>query len=297
MTFETIELQHGPLRFTALTQGSGPVVLCLHGFPDNARSYRLQLPALANAGYRAVSVHLRGYEPGSIPADGDYTSRAITGDVLAFLDQLGEERVHLVGHDWGAIHAYPIAALAPERFKSLTTLTIPHMGRLLTNMLRHPKQLALSWYVFFFQLRGISEHVVARKDYRFIRMLWRRWSPGWEPPEDELLAVIAGLSQPGVTRAAPGHYREVLGPRAFPLTAAAKKRAMYQVPVPTLVLTGERDGCVDSGVSQSLMHEEDFPSGLKVRQIANAGHFPHQEQPAEVNALLLEWLAQHEHPT
>ena len=61
MSFEQIEFQHGPLRFTGLAQGSGPVVLCLHGFPDCARSYRLQLPALAKAGYRAVSVHLRGY--------------------------------------------------------------------------------------------------------------------------------------------------------------------------------------------------------------------------------------------
>jgi pimeloyl-ACP methyl ester carboxylesterase len=297
MSFEQVAFQHGPLRFTGLAQGSGPVVLCMHGFPDNARSYRLQLPALAKAGYRAVSVHLRGYEPGSIPADGDYSSQAIATDVLSILDQLGEERVHLVGHDWGAIHGYRIAALAPERFNSLTTLTIPHMGRFVTEAGKYPKQLALSWYVFFFQLRGISERVVARKHYRFIRMLWRRWSPGWEPPEEELLAVIDTLSQHGVTRAALGHYREVLGPHAFPLTAAAKKKAMYQVPVPTLVMTGERDGCVDSGVCQSLMYEEDFPGGLTVRQIAKAGHFPHQEQPEAVNTILLEWLAQNDNRT
>ena len=205
--------------------------------------------------------------------------------------------MHLVGHDWGAIHGYPIASRAPERFKSLTTLTIPHMGRFVSEAGKYPKQLALSWYVFFFQLRGISERVVARRDYRFIRMLWRRWSPGWEPPEEELLAVIDTLGQPGVTRAALGHYREVLGPRAFPLTAAAKKKVMYQVPVPTLLMTGERDGCVDSGVCQSLMYEEDFPRGLSVRQIAQAGHFPHQEQPEAVNDILLEWLALNDNRT
>ena len=293
MSFEHIEFQHGPLRFSALAQGSGPVVLCLHGFPDNARTFRLQLPALAKAGYRAVSVHLRGYEPGSIPADGDYSMDAITGDVLTIIDQLGEDSVHLVGHDWGAINSYHIAAMAPNRFRSLTAMAVPHIGRLRAEFGKHPKQLALSWYVFFFQLRGISDRVVARKDYDFIRMLWRRWSPGWQPPEDELRTVIANLRQPGVTSAALGYYRTTLGPRAFPLSAAARKRAAFQVPVPTLALTGTRDQCVDNDVFQACMYEEDFPLGLTVRQIANAGHWLHQEQPDEVNALLLEWLAEH----
>ena len=72
---------------------------------------------------------------------------------------------------------------------------------------------------------------------------------------------------------------------------------MYQVPVPTLLMTGERDGCVNSAVCQSLMHEEDFPRGLTVREIAKAGHFPHQQQPEAVNAILLEWLAQNDNRT
>lgn len=293
-SFDQIDFQHGPLRFTALAQGSGPVVLCLHGFPDNARSYRLQLPALARAGYRAVSVHLRGYEPTSIPADGDYSDAAIAGDIVAIVDQLGEDQVHLIGHDWGAIKSYTAAARAPERFKSLTTMAVPHIGRFMSDMTKHPKQLALSWYVFFFQLRGISDYAVRRKDYRFIRMLWRRWSPGWQPPEDEFLDVIASLKQPGVTLATLGYYRDLMNPRNIPLTAAAKQKAAFKVPVPTLALTGERDGCIDSDVFQALMREEDFPGGLSVQQVANAGHFPHQEQPEVVNALLLDWLGRHD---
>lgn len=292
--FEQLEFQHGPLRFTALAQGSGPTVLCLHGFPDNARSYRLQLPALANAGYRAVSVHLRGYEPASIPADGDYSDQAIASDIIAIVDQLGEERVHLIGHDWGAIKSYTAAAQAPQRFKSLTTMAVPHIGRFMSEMARHPKQLALSWYVFFFQLRGISDYAVKRNNYNFIRMLWRRWSPGWQPPEEELLAVIAGLKQPGVTLASLGYYRDLMNPRTIPISATAKRKAAFKVPVPTLALTGERDGCIASDVFQALMKEVDFPGGLRVKQIANAGHFPHQEQAAAVNTLLLDWLGQHE---
>ena len=289
--FEQLEFTHGPLRFTALAQGSGPVVLCLHGFPDNARSYRLQLPALAKAGYRAISVNLRGYEPESIPDDGDYTMESIAGDVLAIIDQLGEERVHLVGHDWGAAVSYTAGNIAPQRFHSLTAMAVPHPSRFLTGIARHPKQLALSWYMFLFQLRGVADRIVARNGYQFIRMLWRRWSPGWKPPEEEMLEVLHALAKPGVTRAALGYYRAALDPRSFPLSAAARAQAMFQVPVPTLALTGERDGCIDTNVFQSMMIEEDFPAGLEVRQVANAGHFPHQEQAEAVNALLLDWLA------
>ena len=288
--FETRAFQHGPLRFTALGQGSGPVVLCLHGFPDCARSYRAQLPALAGAGYRAVSLSLRGYEPDSIPADGDYRLETIATDVLAVIDQLGEEQVHLVGHDWGAAIGYTAAAMAPQRFHSLTAMAVPHPYRFLTDILRRPKQLRLSWYMLFFQLRGVADRIVARDDYQFIHMLWRHWSPGWEPAEEELRAVIDTLRRPGVTRAALGYYRAALDPRNVPLTAAAREQAQFQVPVPTLALTGERDGCIDSAVFQAMMRDEDFPAGLEVRQIAAAGHFLHQEQPGEVNAILLDWL-------
>jgi len=294
-SFENIEFRHGPLRFSALAQGSGPVVLCLHGFPDNARSYRLQLPALAKAGYRAISVHLRGYEPTSIPADGDYSNAAVASDIVAIIDQLEVERVHLVGHDWGAIKSYAAAA-TPERLHSLTTMAVPHIGRFMSEMSKHPKQLALSWYVYFFQLRGISDYAVRRRDYQFIRMLWRRWSPGWQPPEEELLSVIESLKQPGVTLATLGYYRDLMKARNIPLTAAAKRKAAFTVPVPTLALTGERDGCIDSDVFQALMKEEDFPAGLSLKQIADAGHFPHQEQADTVNTLLLDWFRQHDTP-
>jgi pimeloyl-ACP methyl ester carboxylesterase len=291
---EQLALHHGPLRFSALAQGKGPVVLCLHGFPDNARSYRFQLPVLAAAGYRGVSLTLRGYEPASIPADGRYDLETIAGDVLAVVDQLGAGQVHLVGHDWGAAVGYTAAALGPDRFSSLTAMAVPHSGRFLTALGKHPRQLALSSYMLFFQLRGIAERVVARNDYDFIRRLWHKWSPDWELPENDLRDVITTLRQPGVLRAALGYYRAALDPRALPYTAKARAAAMFRVPVPTLALTGAHDRCIDTDVFRATMQETDFPRGLVVKQIANAGHFLHQEQPEEVNALLLDWIDRHQ---
>jgi len=292
VTTDEIILHNKSLKFRALATGSGPLVLCLHGFPDNAGSFRHQLPALADAGYRAVSVTLRGYEPDSQPATGDYALDTLAGDVFAFIDGLGETKAHLVGHDWGAAIAYRAGALEPGRISSLVTMAVPHAGRFLNDVIRFPRQLLLSWYMLFFQLRGIADHVVERKDFQFIRKLWRDWSPGWDFPEDDFQDVISTLRKPGVMKAALSYYRTALAPRSF--TPGARAANRFQVPVPTLAISGEQDGCIDTEVFRQMMHEADFPAGLEVRQIAGAGHFPHQEQPEIVNGLLLEWLKRRE---
>ena len=289
---ENLSFKHGALTFSARAMGDGPIVLCLHGFPDNAGSYRHQLSALAEAGYRAISLTLRGYEPSSIPADGDYTMETISTDILAVIDNLDTGAVHLVGHDWGAAVAYVAVAAAPERFKSLTVMAVPHAGRFAREGLRIPKQLRLSWYMGFFNIPWLSDWVVSRHDYRFIRWLWREWSPSWQPEPGVLEGVISTLSQPGVRSAALGYYRAALSIKALLVSAEA---AHYAVPVPTLALSGERDGCIASDVFERLTVADDFPQGVTFHRVVGAGHFLHQEKPEVVNPLLLGWLNQHNH--
>ena len=284
---EHLSFKHGALTFSARAMGDGPIVMCLHGFPDNSGSYRHQLPALAEAGYRAISLTLRGYEPGAIPADGDYTMETIGTDILAVIDNLDTGPVHLIGHDWGAAVAYVAAAATPERFKSLTVMAVPHVGRFAREGLRIPKQLRLSWYMGFFNIPWLSDWVVQRQDYAFIRKLWRDWSPGWQPEPGVLNDVIQTLSQPGVRSAALGYYRAALSIKALLVSA---EEAHYPVPVPTLALSGERDGCIASEVFEQLMVAQDFPKGLTFSRIAEAGHFLHQEQPEQVNREILDWL-------
>ena len=242
---------------------------------------------LAEAGYRAISLTLRGYEPGSIPGDGDYTMETIATDILAVIDSLNTGPVHLIGHDWGAAVAYVAAAAAPERFRSLTVMAVPHAGRFAREGLRIPKQLRLSWYMGFFNIPWLSDWVVSRRDYRFVRWLWRDWSPSWQPEPGVLEGVISTLSQPGVRSAALGYYRAALSIKALLVSAEA---AHYAVPVPALALSGECDGCIASDVFERLMVEQDFPQGLTFRRIPEAGHFLHQEQPERVNRKIVEWL-------
>lgn len=286
-------LRRGELAFTAFEEGRGPVVLCLHGFPDHARSFRFQLPALAEAGFCAVAPTMRGYEPSSQPADGDYHILRMAEDVEAFIDDLDARAVHLVGHDWGAVVSYLVAARTPERLLSLTTIAIAHPGRMERELLeKRPSQLGKSWYMMFFQLRGLADLVVERNDFAFIERLWHDWSPGWELPRDELDAVKRSLAAPGVKKAALGYYRALF--RLWSSSARETRKLLSKpIEVPTLAVTGALDGCMDTRLHDDLMYPGDFPRGLRVERIDAAGHFVHQEKPDVFNRLLVEWIRSH----
>jgi len=292
---EPLKLSNGALEFSALGCGlkenqDKPLVLCLHGFPDNARSFRFQLPVLAKAGYRAIAPTLRGYEPSSQPDDQDYSLAALARDVISWLDGLNEEKAHLIGHDWGAGITYVAGALAPERFHSLTTIAVPHAARLPEGMREVPSQLANSWYMMFFQLRGIAELVVERNDWSLIKKLWRDWSPGFDLPEEEWASLRETFEAPGVKRAMLGYYRQNVSPGIMLGWKKTEATALTTVPIRTLAMTGADDGCMDTRLYDHVFLEEDFPNGFRVERIQGAGHFTHQEKPAEVNRLILDWL-------
>jgi pimeloyl-ACP methyl ester carboxylesterase len=290
-TVDSLVLKRDELRFTACAAGRGPVVLCLHGFPDNARSFRHQFPALVNAGFRAVAPTLRGYERSSQPASGDYGVEQLARDVIGWIDDLGEDRVHLVGHDWGAVIAYAAGALAPARFHSLTTIAIPHPARFTQVGIRKvPRQLLLSWYMMFFQLRGIAERAIRRSDWALIRRLWNTWSPGLDLPEAEWAALRETFEAPGVDEAMLGYYRANASPSALLGIADSALNRLAAIPVRTLVITGADDGCIDTRLFDHAILPTDFPAGVQLRRIQRAGHWVHQEKPEEVNSLILDWI-------
>ena len=288
----TRTLACGPLSFTACETGSGPAVICVHGFPDTPRTFRHLLPALGDAGYRGVAVTLRGYEPSSQPADGDYGAMALAEDVFAWMDALGLEGAHLVGHDWGASIVCAAAALNPARVKSLTMLSVPHPGLFAAIALKDFGQLRRSWYMFFFQLRGLADWAIARNDRAFLKMLYRHWSPGWTPDRADMRALIDSFAEPGVAAAALQYYRTAFNPKA-PRQAEGAALFGKPVTVPTLGLCGETDGCISAGIFERCMIPAMFSAGVEVRRVAGAGHFLQMERPAEVNAAIISFLRAH----
>jgi pimeloyl-ACP methyl ester carboxylesterase len=130
---------------------------------------------------------------------------------------------------------------------------------------------------------------VEERGWALIRKLWRDWSPGWELPPEEWAQLVATFEQPGVKKAALAYYRSMAGRSS---EAAQRTRELLSGPFPvrTLALTGALDGCMDTRMHDLVMHDADFPRGLDVVRVEEAGHFLHQERPEEVNRILLEWL-------
>ncbi len=277
------------LTFHTLEEGDGPLALCLHGFPDHARSFRHQLPALAAAGYRAVAPAMRGYAPTGPAPDGRYQSAALAADAVALIEALGYDDAVVFGHDWGALAAYGAALAAPQRVRKLVTAAVPYGAQITTAFMTSYDQQRRSWYMFFFQT-PFADVALAHDDFAFIERLWRDWSPGWRYPAEEMAALKETFRQPGVAQAALGYYRAMLDPSLQdPALAPLQGRMMLEpIEVPTMMLHGANDGCMGVELVEGMAAF--FPRGLRVEIVPGTGHFLHQEDPARVNALILDFL-------
>jgi pimeloyl-ACP methyl ester carboxylesterase len=285
------------LEFGILEAGSGPLALCLHGFPDAAHTWRYLLPALAGAGFHAVAPFMRGYAPTEIPADGAYQLGALVADAVALHEVLGGDGTAvLIGHDWGAETAYGAAAHAPDRWRRLVTLAVPPAA-LDEVLFSDYEQLKRFFYLFMFRdPAGFAEAMVASDEMSFLDQLWRDWSPGYQPGE-HLARVKQCLREPANLAAALGYYRAAgptgtaEGPPGTAARYAAEQQAAgRQAPQPTLYLHGARDGCIRVDLARGA--ERLLAPASRMVVIGEAGHFLHLEKPGEVNDRILAWVSQ-----
>ncbi len=279
------------LQFGVMEAGSGPLALCLHGFPDSAHTWRHLLPALADAGFHAVAPFMRGYAPTGIPADGCFRLGALVADAVGLHNALGgDEQAVLIGNDWGAETAYGAAAFAPDRWRRVVTLAVPPLA-LDTKIFADYDQLKRFFYLFFLKT-PFAESVVAADDMAFLGRLWQDWSPGYDARED-LRNVKECLRDEGNLKAAIGYYRgEEPGLHHFSADGAyaAEEAALASAgPQPTLYLHGNRDGCIDLALVQDAGSH--LATGSRMEVIEGAGHFLHVEKPTAVNARILAWVS------
>ena len=280
----------GPLAFTAREAGEGPLVLMIHGFPDEPATFDAQLVTLACAGYHVVAPTLRGYEASSRPADGSYRLIDLAGDVTGWMDALEAESAHLIGHDWGATIACAAAVAAPARVRSLVMIAVPRLGDLFKAIRRDPRQLWRSRYMLQFQFGAVSDWWMRRHRGAAMLRLWQRWSPGWTPSQERIQSLRRRFSDPATVHAALTYYRQVLDKKTDKGRASAS--LVYgTVQAPAFALCGRNDACISAEIFEGAMSPDAFPRGVVRYTVAEAGHFPHAERPEIVNDQLRNWLA------
>ena len=271
------------IEFEYLEHGNGDrLALCLHGFPDDAGSMKPVMERLANAGFRCVSPWMRGYGPTEPAPDGDYSVPALAEDAVGLADALDGEDPILVGHDWGAIAGYGVAAAAPDRFSEVVAMAVPPNFE--RGVREHPVQVLRSWYMLFFQLPALPEWALQADDFGLVEFLWGTWSPGWDYPDERIESVKDTFRQNDTVVHALAYYRALrksMGGEDGPSSGRG-----FDVPV--LVVGGERDGCVGAALFEEI--DDDFAEQGRVVVVDDAGHFMHQERPDVVCEEILAFL-------
>ncbi len=285
----TGSIQANGITFHYLTMGQGPLVLCMHGFPDHAHTYSALLPLLAEAGFRGVAPFMRGYAPTSPAPDGRYQAVLLAQDVVELLEAFSAEHAFLVGHDWGAQAVYGAAVLAPERIEKIVILAAAHPAAARGDLAHRYERLKGTCHAYFFQM-PFAEQAVQANDYAFLESWWRDASPEFTPPAEMMERLKATFRQPGVLTAALNYYRHTFhpghhDPALQPLQERVRTAA---TPVPTLAIHGTKDR---PGRLEAFETMDDlFSNGLEKVILPGTGHFLHLERPEEVNRRIIAFL-------
>ena len=270
--------------------GDAPLVLLLHGFPEFWWSWRHQLPVLAEAGYRAVAMDLRGYGGSDKPPRG-YDPVTLAGDVSAVIKALGERRAVLVGHGWGGYVGWATAALHPREVAGLCSVSAPHPRTMLSLLRSRAGRVGLS-HVLAMQVPFLPERRLSRSSSSYVAEHLRAWSSRESsfPDEEAVARYGEALSLWPAPHCALEYHRWLVRSR---LRADGRRfDALMEPPVtaPVCLVTGADDRVLTARVRQRSVGRVAGP--VEDHALPGAGHFPHEETPAAFDAVLLPWLAQ-----
>jgi epoxide hydrolase 4 len=264
------------VRLHYVTQGEGPLVVLLHGFPEFWYGWRRQIGALADAGFRVVAPDQRGYNLSDKPPGvRSYGVKRLVDDVAALVAACGAEKAFVVGHDWGAGIAWSLAMSRPEIVERLVVLNGPHPQRLLKAM-RDPVQLIRSWYMFFFQLPALPEAVARLDDFAFLTKPLREepTNPAAFSRED-LAAYVEAFARPGAVTAMIDWYRAMFRGTAVPVS---------RTEVEALVVWGEKDRHLGRDLATP---DPELVPHARVVYLPNATHWVQHDEPARVTEELV----------
>ena len=311
-----LSLASNGIRIHAVEQGQGPLVLLVHGFPESWYSWRHQLPALAEAGYRAVAIDVRGYGRSSKPSKiSDYRMLCKVGDVVGLVPALGESEATLIGHDWGAPIVWNSALLRPDLFRGVAGISVPYSPRSSTRPSAAFRAMGGDdeFYIEYFQEPGRAEAEIESDVASWLlgfligasadadpsarplshiskgeRMRDRFVLPDQLPDwlgQDDLDFYVAEFERTGLTGGL-NRYRNV--DRDWADLAAFHGRP---IEVPALFIGGSKDGPTLWGAPAIAAFDRTLPRLHASIVIDDCGHWIQQEEPEQTNAALIDFLA------
>ena len=254
-----------------------PVVL-LHGFPQDSTAWTAVAGDLHAAGLRTLAPDQRGYSPGARPPGRTaYRLRELAADVLALLDAAGLGSAHVVGHDWGAVVGWALAAWHPERVRTLTAVSVPHPAAMAQAFVTSDQALRSS-YMALFQLPVLPERLLLARDGAALR--WMLLTSGLSPELSE--HYVRRMQEPGALATALAWYR------ALPFHA---RDPVGTVRVPTLHLWSTRDAALGRTATERSRRFVDAPYRLEV--LEGVPHFIPEVAPGRVAELVTEHVRAH----
>ena len=310
--FKEYEIATNGLSLHVTELGDGPAILFCHGFPDTAATWRRQMHAVAAAGYRAIAPDMRGYGRSSAPADAAmYTPLHTTGDLVGLLDALKIGTASLVGHDWGATHAWNAAMLRPDRFISVFCLSVPYVPRGDVSVFEKMRLAGLQDRFYMFeQIRPDADQIWADAAVTIPGILYwasgaapaaGRWSPldparslhrpapgalpAWADP-DYVAHTIATFQRTGF-HGALNYYRAA--EPYFHLSAAFKGAKITQ---PSGFIWGKADGLKELYSLSADQARAGLPGLVDWIELDDVGHWVQHEAADLVSDRLVHFLRQ-----
>jgi pimeloyl-ACP methyl ester carboxylesterase len=300
------------IRMAVYEQGVGPAVIMVHGFPELAYSWRHQLPALANAGFRAIAPDMRGYGQSDAPTSVDaYRVTQLIGDLLGLLDAMNIERATFVGHDWGALVLWHMALLAPDRMENLVALNIPYYPRTPIDPIELFRQrFGDDFYIVNFQDSDEADIAFAADPGHLFDMMMRKKQVSRAefdklPAEKRVFSLLKLMQrrqssgEPLLDDEERDYYVRAYSTTGFtgPINWYRNWTQNWQdlegvdstITVPTLFI-GAADDIVIA--PQHIEAMKPFVRDLTIEMLQPCGHWTQQEHPDDVNRLITGWLAE-----
>ncbi len=269
------------IRLNYVTQGSGPLMLMLHGFPEFWYSWRYQIPEFAKD-YQVIALDLRGYNDSDKPQERTaYAMAELIKDVEGVIKGLGYDRCILVGHDWGGAIAWSFAYAHPEMLEKLIVMNLPHPAKFTKALRNNPQQMLRSWYILFFQIPLLPEFMLKFDDYRAITSSFIDSAIDKTAFTSQDLAEYKNAAaKPGALTAMLNYYRNI-----FPELLTQRQWEVLQVP--TLMIWGENDKFLGKELTYDT---QAYVKDFQLRYVPNCSHWVQQEQPNLVNQYMREFL-------